>query len=102
MAFCGYIMILTRRPIAHAGIFFLNLARTMPELPCVRVTLPQIALNFLLICSRWARQASWVVAERAYKRRHISCQHSMQHHPWRMHLVLSEGRSACVDSSCLF
>uniref|UniRef100_A0A336MX28 CSON007745 protein n=1 Tax=Culicoides sonorensis TaxID=179676 RepID=A0A336MX28_CULSO len=35
-------------PIASPGKFFLNLARTEPELPCKRVTLPQTARRRVL------------------------------------------------------
>lgn len=31
------------QPMAAGGRFFLNLARTVPVLPCARVTLPQMA-----------------------------------------------------------
>eukprot|EP00421_Protoceratium_reticulatum_P004616 CAMPEP_0168371422 /NCGR_PEP_ID=MMETSP0228-20121227/7764_1 /TAXON_ID=133427 /ORGANISM="Protoceratium reticulatum, Strain CCCM 535 (=CCMP 1889)" /LENGTH=48 /DNA_ID= /DNA_START= /DNA_END= /DNA_ORIENTATION= len=33
-------------PKARGGMFFLNLVRTTPELPCDRRTLPQITRNF--------------------------------------------------------
>lgn len=42
----------TRLPIAFDGRFLWNLARTAPELPCGRVTLPQMTRNLLVLPSR--------------------------------------------------
>lgn len=39
-------MILTEAPKDLGGRLFLNLARTMPELPCVLLIVPQITLIF--------------------------------------------------------
>merc|ERR1712047_47626 len=56
----GYIITRTRRPMALAGRFFLNFARTAPLFPWERVTLPQITR--MRLASLWPGQAVFLRA----------------------------------------